>query len=398
MSRYDDENSPATDTLRPAAGPAPARQYLLERVGEAAVVQLYADGFASLPIEQKILIWHLYQAALAGRDIYYDQRYSHSLVVRDVLEEILTHADGIDAGTLDEIARYTKLFWLNSGPHNNLTARKFVLTCAPAAFREAAHAAARGGARFPLAPGETLDALLDRLEPILFNPAVDPDRHNKSPEDGATSWRPSANNLYVGVRMADLEGFDERLPAELAAGEAGRPARRGGLPDRRSDTTARSGRSSGTSRRRSPTRRRRWPRRCARSSGSTRPGEAEDRLAYDIAWVNDRDSPVDTINGFVEVYMDARGMKGAWEALVYYVNRRRRPASAVWRPRRSGSRTACPGRRSTASRGCAASRPTPSTSSSRAASRVRSRRSGSTCRTTRPSASTTAASRCRCRT
>src|SRR5262249_31851957 len=49
-------------------------------------------------------------------------------------------------------------------------------------------------------------------------------------------------------------------------------------------------------------------------------GEADDRVAYDIAWVRDRDSPVDTINGFVEVYMDARGVKGAWEALVYYVN------------------------------------------------------------------------------
>jgi len=37
--------------------------------------------------------------------------------------------------------------------------------------------------------------------------------------------------------------------------------------------------------------------------------------------VQDRDSPVDTINGFVEVYLDARGIKGAWEALVFYVNR-----------------------------------------------------------------------------
>jgi dipeptidyl-peptidase-3 len=51
------------------------RKYLLERVGEAAVAQLYADGFEGLPLDQKILIWHLYRAALAGRDIYYDQRY-----------------------------------------------------------------------------------------------------------------------------------------------------------------------------------------------------------------------------------------------------------------------------------------------------------------------------------
>ncbi|HEX6463969.1 MAG TPA: hypothetical protein VFZ98_05935, partial [Vicinamibacterales bacterium] len=65
-------------------------------------------------------------------------------------------------------------------------------------------------------------------------------------------------------------------------------------------------------------------------------GEASDREAYDIAWVQDRDSPVDTINGFVEVYMDARGHKGAWEALVYYVNPhktegiRRLAAAAQW--------------------------------------------------------------------
>ena len=50
-------------------------------------------------------------------------------------------------------------------------------------------------------------------------------------------------------------------------------------------------------------------------------GEDADREAYDIAWVQDKESPVDTINGFIEVYLDARSMKGAWEALVYYVNR-----------------------------------------------------------------------------
>jgi dipeptidyl-peptidase-3 len=65
-------------------------------------------------------------------------------------------------------------------------------------------------------------------------------------------------------------------------------------------------------------------------------GEDADRIAYDVAWVADRDSPVDTINGFVEVYMDARGHKGAWEALVYYVNQektagiRRLAAEAQW--------------------------------------------------------------------
>src|SRR5688500_9874391 len=62
-----ESTGPATPT---ASNPAPAaadRKYLLERVDDAAVVQLYADGFQSLPLKQKTLIWHLYQAALAGR-------------------------------------------------------------------------------------------------------------------------------------------------------------------------------------------------------------------------------------------------------------------------------------------------------------------------------------------
>jgi dipeptidyl-peptidase III len=41
---------------------------------------------------------------------------------------------------------------------------------------------------------------------------------------------------------------------------------------------------------------------------------------YDIAWVADKESPVDTVNGFIENYLDARGVKGAWEGIVCYVN------------------------------------------------------------------------------
>jgi hypothetical protein len=65
---------PASLVATNAAASAPTeRKYLLERVDDAAVVQLYADGFSSLPVREKTLIWHLYQAALAGRDMYIDQ-------------------------------------------------------------------------------------------------------------------------------------------------------------------------------------------------------------------------------------------------------------------------------------------------------------------------------------
>ena len=125
------------------------RPYRLEQIDDAAVVQLYADGFEKLTHEEKVLVWHLYRAALAGRDIYYDQRYRHNLVMRDILEEVVTHASGIPGETLAEITRYTKLFWINSGPYNNLTARKFVLRLTLEDWIAAAEQAAKNGARFP---------------------------------------------------------------------------------------------------------------------------------------------------------------------------------------------------------------------------------------------------------
>jgi dipeptidyl-peptidase III len=266
-----------------------------------------------------VLIWHLYRAALAGRDIYYDQRYAHGLEMRHVLEEILTHPAGIVPETLEEIRRYTKLFWLNTGPYNNLTARKFVLGCTPADLAAAAAAAASGGARFPLRPGETLDALLVRLEPMFFNPDHDPIVTNKTPGGGRDILAGSANNLYVGVTMPDLDGFDERYPLNSRLVKVdGRLVeevyRVGGRYDAEIREIVRHLEAAIPH----------APAPLARSLralvGWYETGDTADRITYDIAWVEDRESPVDTINGFIEVYMDPRGHKGAWESLVYYVN------------------------------------------------------------------------------
>ena len=293
------------------------RQYLLEQIDDAAVVQVYADGFEARPVNEKILIWHLYQAALAGRDIFYDQRYRHALEMRDVLEEILLHAPS--TSVVAEVRRYTKLFWINSGPHNNLTARKFVLRCSREAFRAAAHAAAQAGARFPCRPGESLDALLDRLDGPFFDPEVDPFVTSKTPGAGLDILTASANNLYDGVTMSDLDGFTERY------GLNSRLIKRDGrlieevyrVGGRYGDRIARIVEHLRDARASAPP-----PMQNALDALMRfyETGDDADRVAYDIAWVEDKDSPVDAIIGFVENYMDARGVKGAWEALVYFVN------------------------------------------------------------------------------
>jgi dipeptidyl-peptidase-3 len=125
--------------------------------------------------------------------------------------------------------------------------------------------------------------------------------------------------LYVNVTMKDLEGFQERYPLNSRLVKRDGKLieevyRLGGLYDREIRNII--GHLE------------------AATKYATEPmakalralikfyqtGETADRIAYDIAWVQDRNSPVDTINGFVEVYMDPRGIKGSWEALVYYVN------------------------------------------------------------------------------
>ncbi|MEO8258466.1 MAG: peptidase M49 [Acidobacteriota bacterium] len=313
---------PSTSSAPPPAATAAStdRKYLLERIDDAAVVQLYADAFRDLPLKDKTLVWHLYQAAIAGRDIYYDQKYVHNLAMRDVLEAIMTHPAGVDAGTLEEITRYTKLFWINTGPYNNLTARKFVLQCTPEALAAAAHAAGQAGARFPLADGETIDQLLARLKPAFFDPAVDPTVTAKTPPPGQDILTASANNLYVGVTTKDLNGFTETFPLNSRLVKIN-----GKLVEEVYRIDGRYGKQIAAIAQHL----------AAAIPYATEPmqkalralikfyqtGETRDREAYDIAWVQNKASPVDTINGFIEVYLDARGIKGAFEALVFYVDK-----------------------------------------------------------------------------
>jgi dipeptidyl-peptidase-3 len=311
----------------PTAAPAPApaaaandRKYLLERVDDAAVAQLYADGFEALPVKEKTLIWHLYQAAIAGRDIFYDQKHKDALEMRHILEQTLTHAQGVDAATLAEIQRYTKLFWINNGPYNNLTARKFVMKTTPDAFATAVRMAAKNGAAFKPANGESVDAALARLQPMFFDPNVDAIVTNKTPGPGRDILQASANNLYQGVSMADLKGFTERygLNSRLVKRDGQlieEVYKVGGRYDAQITQVVKHLEAAVP---------------LATDSMAAalraliqwyRTGEDADRIKYDIAWVQDKDSPVDTINGFIEVYMDPRGIKGSWEGLVYYVNR-----------------------------------------------------------------------------
>ena len=318
-------SSPAPTQPQPAApaaaaSPAPStdRKYLLERVDDAAVVQLYADGFTTLPLKQKTLIYHLYMAALAGRDIFIDQKHREALEMREVIEQIIAYPQGVDPAALADIQRYAKLFWLNNGPYNNLTARKFVLKITPQQLKDAVSASAKAGAKY-MTGQQTIDEKLKALEPMFFDPNFDQIVTNKTPGAGKDILQASANNLYFGVSMADLKGFTEKygLNSRLVK-------ENGKLIE---EVYKVGGKYSG------------YISEIVKHLEAAKPfaeppmakaldalikfyrtGEDADRKAYDIAWVQDKNSPVDTINGFIEVYVDPRGIKGSWEGLVFFVN------------------------------------------------------------------------------
>ncbi|MSO35440.1 MAG: peptidase M49 [Acidobacteria bacterium] len=311
-----------SDATPVAAAQPILRPYLLEQIDEAAVVQLYADGFDELTLKEKTLVWHLYQAAIAGRDIYYDQRHRHNLGIRDLLEGVLTHAQDVPAETLAELTRYTKLFWLNTGPYNNLTARKFLLDLDRASVKEAMEIATRNGCDFKLAEGEAIADRVERYARMFFDPDFEPMVTNKTPGDGQDILAASANNLYVGVTMADLEGFSEKhqLNSRLAMRDGAlveEVYKVGGLYD------AQIRRIVGHLRDALPFAPPALGQALAALITFYETGSDSDREAFDIAWVQNRDTAVDTMNGFIEVYMDSRGMKGAWEGLVYYANHER---------------------------------------------------------------------------
>ena len=293
------------------------RKYLLERVADA-VVQMYRR--VQGPALREKALPYLYQAVLAGRDIFYDQKHAHNLEMRDALEAIVSHPDGVDKTTLAELTRYTKLFWINSGPYNNKSARKFVLTCTPDAFAAAVRTAAKSGAVFPAAKGETLDQLLARLQPMFFDPNVDPMVTAKTPPPGKDILTASANNLYSGVSMKDLEGFRERysLNSRLIKQNGkivGRSAVSGGF-------TAIIGSGSRDSVDRADGAR-------ALSSGIRRRGSRPQAYTH-----GSRTSAV--INGFTEVYLTRAASRyaRAW----FYANREKTTGIQASRPRRSGSK------------------------------------------------------------
>jgi dipeptidyl-peptidase III len=282
---------------------------LIERVGSTGFVQLEAESFKALSPRDQALAYWLTQAAIAIDPINYDQNSAWGLRQKRVLESVIRNPQGVNPQVLKKITDYTKLFWANRGNHNEMTAQKFLPGFT---FDE-----------WKAAVAPALRPEVDALRASLFDAAFEPLITTKSPQAGRDILQSSANNFYSGVSLADLKGFTEKYPlnSRLVKDKSGKLVEqvwRAGTPDGKVPAGMYAEYLKKANEFLEKARAFAEPGQAAAIAALIRyyqTGEFTDWLAFDAAWVK-TNPKVDFINGFIEVYRDARAAKGTSQAFV----------------------------------------------------------------------------------
>ncbi len=295
-----------------------------EQFADLKILRYQVPSFESLPLQHKRLLYYLAQAGLSGRDIIYDQNYKHNLCIRRTLEAVMNSYQGERSGKdWEAFSVYLKRVWFSNGIHHHYSTKKFDPGFSPDYFEKLVRHSNTG--LLPLAPGETTEALLRRLRPILFDPAVDAKRVNKDP--GADPIADSANNYYENVSQVDVEIFYEKMIGKgdeepVSYGLNSKLIRENGVVYEK--TWKIGGMYSEAIKRIVH-----WLEKAVEVAENSaqrralelliayyRTGQLRTFDHYNIAWVADVDSQIDVINGFIEVYGDAAGYRGAFESVV----------------------------------------------------------------------------------
>ena len=294
-----------------------------ERFADLRILRYRVPGFDELDLRTKTLLYYLYEASLSGREIIYDQKYRYNLVIKRTLEEIVKAYPG-DRTTADfeALLVYVKRVWFSNGIHHHYSNDKLEPGFEFAAFEQ--YVKDTPG-RYPLRQGQSIDELLIELGPVMFDPTVDAKLVNKS--TGVDVVTSSAVNFYGDLTQGEVEDFYAALqtpddPRPISYGLNSRLVERDGMPI---EEIWRVGGLYTQALEQVVS----WLEKAATVAENEaqrdaleklvryyRSGDLADWDAYNIAWVNDADSLVDVINGFIEVYNDPLGLRGSYESVV----------------------------------------------------------------------------------
>jgi dipeptidyl-peptidase-3 len=300
--------------------------YQTEQFADVRILRCRVPEFEKLSPKEKEFIYYLYQAALSGRDITWDQNYKHNLCIRRTLENIIsTYQGDRQSENFRKFMVYAKRIWWSNGIHHDYSTWKILPEFPESYFNELVKGSDQKG--FPLQKGESVDSLLARLTPIIFDPNVDAKRVNLNPAEDMVKG--SANNFYEGLTQKEVEDYYKAIinptdPRPVSYGLNSKLVKKDGRIEERvwkvggmytraierivyylekamavaENETQRAALEMLVSYYRS--------------------GSLRDFDDYNILWVADTVSLVDAINGFIETYGDPMDFKATYESMVYF--------------------------------------------------------------------------------
>jgi len=296
----------------------------VDRFADIQVLRYEVPGFAELSLQQKKLAYYLYEAALCGRDIIWDQKYRNNLLVRKTLETIwLSYSGDTHTEEYKQFQTYVKRVWFSNGIHHHYASDKIIPTCSQEYMKKLIRESSAGS--FPLEKGQSLEDFITFILPILYDTNVNGKTVNLDP--GIDNVKGSANNFYEGVTQAEVEAYyapmmkaEDRSPLQYGLNSK--------LVKENGQLVEKTWKVGGMY---SPAIEKivYWLEKAITVSETPeqklalqllvefyKTGDLKKFDDYNIAWVKDVNSTIDVVNGFIEVYQDALGKRGSFEAVV----------------------------------------------------------------------------------
>lgn len=300
--------------------------YIVEQFADLQLLRYRVAGFENLSLRQKELIYYLSEAALEGRDILFDQNGKHNLQIRKLLEAVyVSYSGDRNSSEFQGLEVYLKRVWFSSGIYHHYACDKFVPAFSPEFLRECIEKV--DVSCLPLKEGESVQAMCDKLFPVIFNPRVMPKRVNQA--DGEDLVMTSAANYYEGVTQDEAEKFYaiQKVMGNLHPvmyGMNSRLVKKEGILQ---EEVWKLGGMYGEAIQKIIF----WLEKAEAVAENEaqrevirllidfyRTGDLKTFDTYSIAWLKDTDSKVDFVNGFIESYGDPLGMKASWESIVNF--------------------------------------------------------------------------------
>ena len=305
--------------------------YTVERFADIEVLRYRMHGFEALSLPQKLLIYHLSEAALAGRDIIFDQNCRYNLAIRRTLEAVCLHCpDNREDAEFKALTTYLKRVWFANGIHHHYGEEKFAPAFTPDFL--AARLREINPTELPLGKEQSVEEFIQEIFPVIFNPGILPRRTVQTGEEDLI--RASAVHFYAGgITQKEVEtfyaqrktpnnptpvsyGLNSRLVKEPGGQTVEKVWKTNGL------YTQAIGRIVEELQKALPFAENEAQKDVVETLiDYYQTGNLQTFDDYAVLWVKDTASEVDFVNGFTETYADPLGMKAGWEAIVNFVNK-----------------------------------------------------------------------------